>query len=148
MGNRCIRPLEKQSGDSSTSLDWDDETSIHNMSARNSRHNSGLGKIKSVGSLSTNSNADSIQNTRLQGSIRKKSNGSVRQQFLNISFADEIHQTYLFERDSDHSEHGMDMIEGPAIQIRQPPPPQKNPVLSQRSKTLTIKAQPTIQIAS
>jgi hypothetical protein len=145
MGNRCIRPVEKHSGESCKSVDWNDEDSIHSMSARNSRHNSGLGKKKSIVSTSTDNSADSLQKSRLGGSIRKQSNGHVRQQLSNISFADEIHQIYFFERDSEHSDGD---AESPAIQTRQLQPLQKKLNSSQFSKPRIVKARSTIQIAS
>ncbi len=147
MGNRCIRPFEEHGGGSRTSIDWDDEASIHSVSARNSRHNSSLGKMKPIKSVSANNNIDSIQNARLQGSIRKQSNRSVRQQVLNISFAEEIHQTYLFERDSGCPENDFD-IESSAVQTRQPQPPPKKLALSQYSQELGINANPKMPIAT
>jgi hypothetical protein len=135
--------LEKQKGDSRKSLDWDDEASFHSMCARNSRHNSGLGRIKSITNLGTDGKDDSIPTAKLQGSIRKQTNKPVRQ-LSNITFADEIHQIYLY---SEYSDGELDMIASPAKQPNPPQLSQVKPVLA-RSNSLILKAHPKIQIAA
>ncbi len=142
MGNRCIRPSEKQNGETRTSLDWDDEVSFHSMCARNSRHNSGLGKSKSTVSTGKNNQDDPIQSVRSQGSIRIPANGRVRQRISNISFADEIQQIFLY------SEHTDGNVDSPAKQKHPLQPTQVKPVLAQCSKPLAINPTSKIQIAA
>mmetsp|Transcript_47068 Transcript_47068/g.125161 ORF Transcript_47068/g.125161 Transcript_47068/m.125161 type:complete len:178 (-) Transcript_47068:470-1003(-) len=103
MGNKCVgkhmveevKHGEEGYGsavdheDSSQMPDWDDENSVHHRSAMNSLHNYALGKMTHL------ANDEPQKSPKFNRTTSSRSSRS-----LSIKFADELHQSILFERPS------------------------------------------------
>ena len=93
-----FKPLVKESKDEpEVAVDWDDEKSVHHRSAMNSLHNYAIGKMGHL-----ESPGSSAPVSPQKSGLRKPSNNSAlrRSGSVNISFANELHQTIHFERHS------------------------------------------------
>jgi hypothetical protein len=112
MGNRCMRPeteekfeiLKREKPEQRQPpvvvVDWDDEKSVHHRSAMNSLHNYALGKMANLDPSETpapaspcNCGIRKVSSTSNISTIRRCSS-------QNIKFANELHQTFHFDRQS------------------------------------------------
>ena len=125
MGNRCVRPdhesekfqplqTVKCDDRKEIAVDWDDEKSVSHRSAMNSLHNYALGKM---GHLETEKSV-MVPTSPQKNGLRKPWSISGLSKTLrksgsqSISFANELHQTFLFERFSLSMERERAVSEG------------------------------------